>query len=236
MSNERCAEFQQQGTVARYVIGTASAAEAVALEDHYVECERCRNEVLLASAIRDGVSAIPAASGGSRRTRRIMRAGLLLTAAAVASVLLIRVSAGRRLERYGALAAPPAYGGVSVRAEVAAADSIFAAAMRAYRAADYGVAADLLENAIRAGMAPAPAEFFLGASLLQLDEAAAAAASFRRVIAVGPNIYYDEANYYLAKALLRLHRRAEALAALAAAAASSGAIAAPARALADSIR
>jgi TolA-binding protein len=214
------------------VSGHATADEAAAFEEHYVTCAVCQNEVLLAAAIREQATALPVRT---KRPRMAWTVASLLAAATLAGVLLMKQADARRWTRLGAIDQPPAYGGVAVRAQINETDSLFAQAMHRYREGDYRGAASGLRAVLQADNPPVAADFYLGASLLQQDDARAAAAAFRRVLARGASIYTDEARYYNAKALLRLGQPDAAISSLRAVDSTSP-ISAAARALADSIR
>jgi tetratricopeptide (TPR) repeat protein len=110
--------------------------------------------------------------------------------------------------------------------------------MADYLAGDFEAAVVGLGAALTAGIEPAPAEFFRGASLLMLDRPEEATGAFDAVVAAGESPYLAEAHFYRAKALLRLGRAADAQNSLEASAAVAGrgsAVAASARALSDSL-
>ena len=227
-----CAAVDEQDLAARYVAGTLSDdGVRQAFEDHFVACDRCREEVRLAMAIR---------------TELVRRAGAprvpwlplgVLAAAALAGVLLLRSGGSRAaLAPLGAVADPPIYLGQAVRGTTAPADSIFAAAMAAYDDRRYADAGAGLTRALAAGVDSAPALFFLGASELMAGRSTDAAAAFRRVLSLGDTPYLPEAHYYRAKALLRLGDGAGALAELAQVPAGDSIVASQAAALADSVR
>jgi tetratricopeptide (TPR) repeat protein len=135
----------------------------------------------------------------------------------------------------GRVAQAPVYLGVSVRQEPASPDSLFDAGMLCYVAEDFRGATADLEAAMEAGADPLPTQFFLGASLLMLDQPREAADAFGAVIELGPSAYLAEAHYYRAKALLRLGDLDHALDDLQAAGSSPGEISGPAGFLADSV-
>ena len=232
-----CAQFEEAGVVARYVANRSSAAESMEFEDHYVGCTACYEAVVTGAAIRASLKQIPRVEDPKsvRVPRRLAAAGLGL-AAMFATVIAYEGINTSRVRALGELQSVPDYGGVPVRATATPAEAQFESAMSAYARGNYRNASDGLEAAIRAGNDAAVSEFFLGASMLQLDEAAAAASSFRRVIAAGESPYLVEAHYYLGKALLRLGRGGEALGLLRLAASKPDPIAPRASALADSVQ
>jgi tetratricopeptide (TPR) repeat protein len=231
-----CEDVAERALIERYVAGRLDRADAGALEEHYLFCARCRDDVRLAVAVR---GALPSVQAGPLRTpRRFVRFGIAaaLAAAAIAAVLLAGPRrSGSAFVPLGAVREPPIYLGIQVRATPHEADSLFAAAMSAYATGRYEDASAGLGAALAAGVDSAPAEFFRAASLLMRDRARDAAAAFRRVIALGDTPYLVEARFYLAKALLRLGRGVEATEALRLAATDPGEVGRQARALADSV-
>lgn len=232
-----CAEVADRSLVERYVAGRLPRDEAESFEAHYLTCARCREELRLAYGLREALAEPTPAI--SRRSRRRVWIGIgvgLAAAAGLAALVLLRPSEPvGQLARLGAVAEPPIYLGVQVRATPTRADSVFEAAMTAYVEQRYDAATEGLRRALAAGVDSAPAEFFLAASYLMLDRSREAAQAFRRVIALGDTPYLPESRYYLAKALLRLGRGREALGELRLVADREDEIGAQARALADSL-
>ena len=230
-----CADVAEQGLVERYLAHRLSAGEREEFEAHFLTCERCQQAIALGTGIR---SAWPQLRPLPARRWVLLGSGLGLAAAAgLAAILLFspkRVPA--ELERLGAVVQAPIYLGIPVRAGPSGpADSLFASAMSNYVAERYEAAAAGLRAALSAGVDSAPAEFFLGASLLMTAHPAEAAESFGKVIAAGETPYLAEAHFYRAKALLRRGQAAEALADLRVAGRLGGVIGGYARALDDSI-
>lgn len=224
-----CAEAEESGFPERYAAGTLDDESLERFESHFLLCARCQEAIAMASTVRRA----------ARRTRvkRVRRihylsgAAALLAALAGAAVLhLGRVDAIRAL---GHLATAPAYGGVPVRGEASADDSVFAAAMDDYAAGHYERAARELRALLDGGPVPVPVpvSFFLGASLLMTRDATAAADAFARTIAAGDTPYRNDAHYYRALALLQADRPDSAEVELRAAARAIGATGDSARAL-----
>jgi putative zinc finger protein len=226
-----CKSMEHRALVERYVAGTLSEPEASELEIHFLTCAHCQEEVRLAATI----GAAPAVHPGSRRSSTF-RIGVGLAVAASLGVLLL---AGPRrsaqVTPLGEVAAAPLYLGIPVRGDAAAGDSVFDLAMRTYASGHYDSAVAGLDRALRAGSAPAPAEFFRAAALLMARHDAEAAAGFRRVITMGETQYLPESRYYLAKALIRMGHTDEALDVLRRGVAPK-LHAAPAAALAESLK
>ena len=230
-----CAEIAERGLIAGYVAGTLSQADLETLEAHLVDCPHCQAEVRLAVAVRGAVRQPATAAARPRTGLGLAVAGLAL-AAGIAGVLLLRPgSRNNRWKDLGAVTVAPIYLGIEVRGTPAKADSLFAAAMTAYREARYDVAGAGLRSALAANAEPAPAAFFMGAALLMQDKAGDAERAFARVIALGDTPYQGEARLYRAKALLRLGRPADAVTELRAVTSPATEVTAWARALADSV-
>ena len=230
-----CAAVTEQALVERYLAHRLSPVEREDLEAHFLTCERCQQAIVLGAGIRAAWPQVRPRAG----PRWVwLGGGLGLAAAAgLAAILLFtpkRVPA--ELERLGMVVQAPIYLGIPVRAGPSGpADSLFASAMTDYVGERYEAAATGLRAALSAGVAAAPAEFFLGASLLMTAHPAEASASFGKVIAAGDTPYLAEAHFYRAKALLRQGQTAAARADLRDAARLGSVIGGYARALDDSI-
>ncbi|HYV98512.1 MAG TPA: zf-HC2 domain-containing protein [Gemmatimonadaceae bacterium] len=196
------------GTVAAYLDDRLPAAKTVFVEAHLARCDVCRAEVVQLDAIVRPARVWP----------RPYFVGLGLAAAA-ALVLIVLPSRNApsgvaadsasqtfRIRALGALTQPPIYLGVPVRAPSTQERERFANGMRAYTEARYTDAAALLKEVQAGGIDGAATRFFLGASLLMLDDAPGAADAFARVIDAGKTGYLAEAHYYRAKALLRMNQ------------------------------
>jgi hypothetical protein len=229
-----CDAVADLALVERYLAHRLSAAEREEFEAHFLTCEPCQQALALGAGIR---AAWPRVRPRPARRWVLLGSGLGVAAAGLAALLLLtprRVPA--ELERLGALVQAPIYLGIPVRAGPSGpADSLFASAMTDYVAERYTEAAAGLRTALSAGVDSAPAEFFLGASLLMTAHPAEAATSFGKVIAAGETPYLAEAHFYRAKALLRQGQTAAARADLRDAARLGSVIGGYARALDDSI-
>lgn len=231
-----CREVSEGNLIDRYVAGTASAAEAQALEDHYLTCARCQEDIRLAAAIRESFPVRPAEvrHGSASNARRI--AVLAIAAALIAVVFLPRGPQRSGTGSLGRVASPPAYLGIAIRGPGSPADSLFEDGMDAYVQARFGEAEGLLGAALAASVDSVPALFFRATSLLMLGRPDDALDVYAAVIRQGGTPYLPEAHFYRAKALLQLGRPREALEDLDAASTSGGTVAQQAGALADSVR
>jgi hypothetical protein len=218
----------------RYATRTLEPATVEAFEDHLVGCAECQAEVTLAVGMRTVVRDQPPMPA-IPRSWVMGGAGMLAAAATMGFVVLNLLS--KDVEAFGAVATPPSYVGLAVRAAPAPGDSLFAAAMDSYNAGQYANAARGLEAALKAGVDSAPAEFFLASSQLMSGRNRDAVAHYGRVIAAGPSAggYLGDAHLFRARALLRLGRADEALADLRAVDSTDALIHGIASALADSI-
>jgi len=232
-----CQAVGAGSVVARYVAGTLPEPDTAAFEEHLLTCAGCQRDVQLAVAIREAIPDSQGAAARSRWPRWLGPSVITLAAAAVLAGVIV-VSRDRvpdAVVRLGDVAQPPVYLGVAVRQNPTQGDSLFGVAMAAYAVGDFARAAADLPRALAAGADTVPVQFFAGASLLMSEHLEDAAEAFRTVIRGGDTPYLAESHYYLAKALLRLGRVAEARRELAAAAGSSSEIADAAGALDDSI-
>lgn len=215
MSTSLTCESVRQMNAERYATGRMTTAEVEAFEDHFVGCAECQAGVRLALAIASEFSSRPAVglSAKPRRPRWWTAAGLAV-AAGLVTLMIMRPAPRSELAALGGVGEPPAYLGISVRSVGASQDSLFESAMDAYARREYAAAAHVLRGVLAATRDSAPAEFFLGASLLLDNHPSDAVDAFRRVIGHDNATYRAEARYYLAKSLLRLGRGSEALAEL----------------------
>jgi uncharacterized protein HemY len=213
--------------VPRYVAGTLAEAECERFEAHMLECPSCQAAVREAAAIRVGLRQ-------RRRPRLPWVTGVLLAAAAVATVFLIRPTDPiRRLGRVGNVV--PGFEGLSVRAGEDAASSLADRGMEAYRNGDFAAAAELLSRAEEGDPTPG-LHFFLGITRLQIGDADGAVSALESALEPAGNAYEDEARLYLAKAHLSAGDAQAALDVLVAVDDGADPTQAHARALADSVR
>lgn len=249
MTEERSHQFIHEAELAeRYVTGRMPGPERMAFEDHFITCAECQRDVRFASAVRAALQAsgaraarrtpvapIAAVSVPPRRWRRATWAGAAI-AAGFAGIAVLSALPSRAVTALGGLEQPPAYVGVAVRSTAGRGATMFDDAMKEYSAGHYVVATRGLQAALAAGQDSIPTEFFIGASELFGGDARNAAPAFARVMSLGESPYRDEAQWYEAKALLRLGRSAEAIAALAAYTPADPAMGARFSALTDSIK
>lgn len=198
------AEVETAGTAARFVAGTLTGDELLRFEEHLLECAACCREVEL------GISLRAAGSGPRARPRRWGWAVIGLAAAAVLVVVTPRTTSDTtRFLALGAVATPPVYLGIPVRADEGHAR--FDAAMQAYGAGDYPRAAEEL-RALSAVLDAPPVHFFLGVSAMMMGADSLALAAYDALLAGMESPYHDEGHYYRAKVALRLGMPARAMA------------------------
>jgi hypothetical protein len=187
-----CDDFEDNGTLARYVANVATIDEAESFEDHYLTCERCQRSVDVGMTVRAVSTRQP------RKRRRIVIPAL--AAAAIAAVFVgVRWNNASHVRALGVLDRAPIYLGEDVRSSDGSATA-FADAMNAYVARDYRAASQKLATLSDRSELVVP--FFRGASLLMLRDGANAEEAFTRVIEGGESSYRDEAMFYRAKARL----------------------------------
>lgn len=210
-----CEQYEENGTLARYVARDIDAIQSADFEDHFLTCARCQRSIEVGSAVRAAD-----ALTGSRRRRAVPV--VLLTAAAAAGIMFgVQGWQRAHLRSLGILETPPVYLGAAMR--TGGSDAMqFEKAMGLYSGGNYGQAARELSG-IEHDNEPAVA-FFRGASLLMQREPRAAITEFSRVINAGDNLYRGEALFYRAKAYLLLGRREDAMRDLNLAAGSAGAV------------
>ncbi|HLG04759.1 MAG TPA: hypothetical protein VI383_01290 [Gemmatimonadales bacterium] len=232
-----CRIVEDRELVERYTARVLPESDAIAFEEHYLTCRRCQESVRLAAGLGRAFAA-PIVPRSRAIRRRWFWVGVPVgLAAAAAGILILGPNGDPALRDLGRVPQAPVYLGVAVRAgPPLSADSAFALAMEAYSSGRFAEATHRLRDAIAAGVDSAPAEFFLGASLLMDGKAAPAAEAFARVIALGDTPYLLEARYYRSKSLLRLGRGRDALEESELARSPDTIIGRAARALSDSIR
>ncbi|MHB1861441.1 MAG: tetratricopeptide repeat protein [Gemmatimonadaceae bacterium] len=206
-----CDEADDQGFPERYAAGTLDDAAVARFESHFLTCANCQQAVALAATVRR------AAAPRRNVVRRWLAPAGAVLAAGLALFAQIHLRAGDAVRSLGRLDAAPAYAGVAVRGATSPLDSAFGAAMGAYAAGHYDSAIPRLRALAASGAAPAPVNFFLGASLLMTRQPGPAAEAFARVIAAGNNPYVADAHWYRALALLQQDRPGRAAAELRAA-------------------
>ncbi len=232
-STATCDRLADHAVAAGYLAGRLTEEESADFEAHYLTCAACQEALRLGAAIRHE---LPAAAKVGARVRWLLIGGPVGLAAAVAGIMLLGGGPDPAITALGAVRQAPIYLGVPVRLDPATgADSLFARAMRAYVEERYADAAQGLRAALVAGVDAAPAEFFLGASLLMEGLPDESLEPLSRVIALGDTPYRSEAHYYRAKALLQQGRTRDAMVELAAVSGDQSVIGLTAGALADSI-
>lgn len=224
---------------AQYVAGTLPADAIDGFEEHLLSCAECQRDVRVGAAARlglldgasarapEGVAIVPAVPNRAR-ARTLAMIGVAAAAVVVLSVQARRNAPLRAVSGY----APPAFVGGGVRS---AGDSVAArvdAAMIAYAAGDFRLAAARLSEAAASDSSPGVA-FYLGAARLAAGDPRGAIVAFRRAEGPEGNPYAEDAVIGAAKAFLRLGQPDSALAALRAPAAWRSPVV---QALADSIR
>jgi tetratricopeptide (TPR) repeat protein len=210
-----------------------SPEEVRDFEIHLLECAECQREVAEGAAIRVALLASPVEGAGWLPRRLLSWVVPLAAAAALATWFLL--PADDALSRLGGVGAAPGLVSLPVRAGSATAASAADRGMEAYREGEYRKAVELLQEAAASERGPG-VRFFLGLSQLLSGSPREATASLRAALEPEGNPYAAEANFYLAKAWLRLGNADSALSRLGAVSPGSGETRSRAEALADSVR
>lgn len=190
-------DVEARGLIERYVARRLLGEELERFEAHLIECPACQGDVRLGVAV--------AAMFRTRRRPRWHLPALAGLATAAGLLLFLRPSADRRMVALGAVGDPPAYEVVEVRGdELQRGDSLFLAAIQAYRRREWEAAAQGFEEARTAGLTAPALEFFAGATALMRGRTETADRAFAALLATDHGPYAEEARYYQAKARLRL--------------------------------
>lgn len=227
MTEIPCTRSGKDDDFQRYLGGGMTAPEEEAFEQHYFECGECFEALENHRAIRGAVvndRVVPVTRLRPRPSPRVLWGGLAAAAVLVLAVSVVRrTPAGIEAPTDGPAATspgtpaalapqtpalaelarfdPPPYHGATSRAAETDAGRAFRAAMTSYQAGAFADAARQL-RAAGSGAQVEETRFFLGISELQAGEADAGIADLRAVVAMGDTAYFEEAAYFLAKALL----------------------------------
>ena len=223
-----CIFGQTDERASRYAAGTLSTHETAAFEEHLLLCDSCQEAVRQAVLIRAAVE-MPSA----RKTRRKV-AALVVAAAAVAGIVMLRpADPVLRLGEIGSVV--PGFEGMPVRVGDEGAASQADRGMAAYLEQDFAHAEEFLSEAAASDPTPG-VHFFLGITRMRLGDTGGAADALRAATRPVENPYAEEARFYLAKAHLARGEPDRALQVLDDLAGGGGPAAPHARALADSVR
>ena len=220
-----CSRVIRDEIADRYVAGRLNADDAAAFEEHYFTCPRCFEEM---EAWRRMRTALDRTGGASRPAPAILRRAWLWPVAAAAVILIgLTIFQSRRQDAPPQRAAGPApapqpppemvtarlaelsavtaapYQPARLRGASDEAVRQFQQAMTRYQAADYAGAAQGLEVAARLDAGAPSIQFYLGICHLLTGDADRAIERLNATIALGPSAYVEEAQFHLAKALLR---------------------------------
>jgi TolA-binding protein len=204
------------------VAGTPSQAARERIADHLITCSDCAQEFRLVRSLDTQSAAAPVA-----RPARTP-----IWAWAAAAVLVLATAVGLWVSRSTdepdpvppdqlARVDPPVYIPLTVRSPDESRRR-FEAAMEQYAAGRYAEAAPALADLARS-TPTAATYFFLGISYLMLERTDDAIAALQQSIDTGSAAYAEDAQFFLAKGLLRKGDRAGAARALEAVARAGGA-------------
>lgn len=205
------ARAESAGLAARFVAGKLAGDDLDRFEAHLLECAVCRTETGLGMSVRAAGSAAGSAAERAPRARPVRWAWGAIGLAAGAALALFLPWSGSDTARFaslGAVAAPPVYLGIPVRADER--DERFEAAMQAYQVGHYARAMAAL-GALAPAVAAPPVHFFLGASAMMTGADSVALAAYDALLDGPESPYHDEGRYYRAKVSLRVGLAARAL-------------------------
>jgi hypothetical protein len=198
--------------VERYVLGQLGESELQSFEEHFFDCDACLEEVRVMQSLQT-VAAERARPVVEMPRRKWMLWGAAAAAVLVAGFGLVEMPRFRqRAESPAARAvtvdaaaewqmlaqvAPPRYTASNLRSASGNGEERFRAAMAKYSARDYQAAAEGLR-----GLETAAARFYLGISDLMTGNSDEAVTHLRDTVGMGETPYLEEAQFFLAKALL----------------------------------
>ena len=201
-----CPVSMEDDRIHQYVAGTLAGTDLEEFEVHLLGCAKCQ------VAVKEGItlrSALRRSGAGSAR-RRWLRWSAPLAAAAALVVWFVMGRAGP-LDRLSRLETAPPFVGEPTRG---GGDSISTQVDRGiarYGAGDYREAARLLGGAPDSDATPA-LQYYLGISRLMAGDTRGAIIALRQASRDPYKLYAADAEYFLAKAWLRLGRADSALA------------------------
>jgi hypothetical protein len=208
-----CETVQSERVVERYVLGQLDEAEQHSFEEHFFDCDACLEEVRMMQSLQT-------AAAERARARAVIQmqgrkwmmwgaaAAVLVAGFGLAEMLRVRQRAGAPVAKVAtvdaagelqllARVAAPRYTPSNLRNASGNRDEQFRAAMAKYSAGEYGAAAEGLR-----GMETAAARFYLGIAELMTGNLDEAVTHLRDTVAMGETPYLEEAQFFLAKALL----------------------------------
>jgi tetratricopeptide (TPR) repeat protein len=217
----------------RYVAGTLEPGPVEEFEIHLLTCVHCQAAVREGVTVRAGLRAKPEGLRPAAKAGR--RAWWLVPAAAAATLVWLLGHREGPLARLGGVEPAPAFTGLPIRGTADSAAALADRGLAAYRQGRYPEAARLLAAAATLDSSPT-IRYYQGLAELLGHRPRRALASFAAVLTDRAGPYAMEANFYSAKAWLRLGQADSALASLGAIVADSGPLGARARALTDSVK
>lgn len=181
--------------------GRLGAEEAAALIEHVEGCAACSTELDLVADLLH-VPARAVAGAPARGFLRRVAGFAALAAAAAALVFWLRGGEPERRPRNLAQLTPPPLAELVLRGEGEPGDADFARALESVAAEDYARACEGLRELLGTRPDEPLLHFYLGVSLLQVGEFAAAVDSLRRAEEVGTGFLAEQALWYRAQAHL----------------------------------
>lgn len=197
-----CTRPELNDLLGPYVAGKLAAGDLEAVELHLLDCAACRAEVRDAVAVRR--------AGRKRRMTALWWAPLGTVAASIA--LLLFATNRNPYEKLGRLEEAPAFAGSPTRSAGAAAVAAVDSGMAAYTRGDYRQARTFLTRG--STLNQPGVHFYLGVTHLLTNQPDSALHHLGEARVPSDNPYAQEAEYYRAKAFLRLNQPDSALRAL----------------------
>jgi TolA-binding protein len=220
-----CEEIRKDGVAERYIQGDLDETEREAYERHYFACEECLAELETLEGLRTALSQAKPPGRAIPAWAWVLAACLILTlgirltwtarhapAPQLAQTLPNTPSPAPAQPNLLALAEfqPPAYSAAVMRGTESEATLVFRKAMDLYQRGDFGRAANGLRKAVALDKEDPAARFYLGVSQLLAGQPDGGLRALRATIAMGETDFREQAQFYLAKGLLRTGDAGEA--------------------------
>ena len=219
-----CHQIEEQQMIERYIDGTLPETDAEAFEEHYFGCQHCFSELQLrhAAAIELGSQSHSKTSGLAAKAKPFRVWALL-----VAAVLLLTVTGlwlvrqrnpieltpstaalqdpqEKLLQELTRIDEPPPYLQATIRGGVEGPAQVkFHQGMSFYQEGKYAEATPYLRAASELDPMLFPSRFYLGISLLMNNQNDEAIQPLLSLSETKENPYFEESNWYLAKAYFR---------------------------------
>ena len=219
-----CHQIEEQQMIERYLDGTLPETEVEAFEEHYFGCQHCFSELQLrhAAAIELTSQSAQKASRPAAKTKSFYFWALAAAAVlvlALTSVWVIRqrspvdstpstavlVNPQQKLfEELARIEEAPSYLQATIRGGVAGpAQEKLRQGMQLYQQGKYAEAVPYLRPASESNPELYPSRFYLGISLLMVNQNDEAIQTLLSLVNSTSNPYLEDSQWYLAKAYFR---------------------------------